>query len=215
MASSLPGILLAPFAGVIIDIVNRKLIIVGADIIRGILILALALVYHSGQVTIPVLYGATVLLSMCGVVFGPAISATIPNLVKKEELVQANARDSFSMSATGILGPIVGAALLGAAGYVSVFTITGISFILSGISEMFIRFPERERRAPAAAASGGPARQFVIDFREGFAYIWSNAGVRTIIMFALVLNFIGTPSFQWCSPTSARRFSRWRPLTTA
>jgi DHA3 family macrolide efflux protein-like MFS transporter len=200
MASSLPGILLAPFAGVIIDIVNRKLIIVGADIIRGILILALALVYHSGQVTIPVLYGATVLLSMCGVVFGPAISATIPNLVKKEELVQANARDSFSMSATGILGPIVGAALLGAAGYVSVFTITGISFILSGISEMFIRFPERERRAPAAAASGGPARQFVIDFREGFAYIWSNAGVRTIIMFALVLNFIGTPLFSVVFP---------------
>ena len=126
MASSLPGILLAPFAGVIIDIVNRKLIIVGADIIRGILILALALVYHSGQVTIPVLYGATVLLSMCGVVFGPAISATIPNLVKKEELVQANARDSFSAECHGDSRPHCGAALLGAAGYVSVFTITGI-----------------------------------------------------------------------------------------
>ncbi len=205
MVSSLPGILLTPFAGVIIDAVSRKLIIVGADIVRGLLILALALVYYSGQMTLPILYGATVLLSLCGVFFGPAISATVPNLVKKEELVQANARDSFSMSATGILGPIVGAALLGTAGYIGVFIITGISFILSGISEMFIRFPKHQRRTPAAVESCSPARQFILNFKEGFAYIWGNVGMRTIIMFALVLNFMGNPLFSVVFPYFAKK----------
>ncbi|NLA58246.1 MAG: MFS transporter [Firmicutes bacterium] len=209
MAASLPGILLTPFAGVIVDAVSPKFIIVGADIIRGLLILALALVYYSGQMSLPVLYGAPVLLSLCGIVFGPAISATIPNLVQKEELVQANARDSLSMSATGILGPIVGAALLGAAGYIGVFTITGIFFILSAISEMFIRFP-KQRRQPAAQP-GSPARQFILNFKEGFVYIWSNVGLRTIIMFALVLNFMANPLFSVVFPYFCKEVLRMDP----
>jgi len=206
MVSTLPGILLAPFAGVIVDTLNRKMIIVGADIIRGLLALTLAAVYHSGLLTMPILYVATALLSLCGVVFGPAISATIPNLVKKEELVQANARDSFSMSATGILGPIAGAVVLGATGYFGVFIINGICFILSGISEMFIRFPKREKHSLDAAAVQGkekppsPTRQFMINFKQGFTYIWSNVGLRTLIMFALVLNFMGNPLFSVIFP---------------
>ncbi|HHV94127.1 MAG TPA: MFS transporter [Firmicutes bacterium] len=204
MAASLPGILLTPFAGVIVDAVSRKLIIVGADLIRGALILTVAVIYYSGQMTLSILYGATVLLSLCGVVFGPAVSATIPNLVKKEELVQANARDSLSMSATGILGPIAGAALLGAVGYAGVFVFTGISFILSGISEVFIRFPAQEQRV-SAAASSSPVRQFMLNLKEGFAYVWDNVGLRTVILFALLLNFMGTPMFSVVFPYFAKQ----------
>ncbi|NLJ86325.1 MAG: MFS transporter [Firmicutes bacterium] len=210
MVSTLPGILLAPFAGVIVDTFSRKIIIVGADIIRGLLTLALAVIYHSGLLTMPILYVATVLLSLCGVVFGPAISATIPNLVKKEELVQANARDSFSMSATGILGPIVGAVILGATGYFGVFAINGICFILSGISEMFIRFPKQEKHGLAAvqvrdeAEPPSLARQFIVDFKQGFAYIWGNVGLRTMIIFALALNFMANPLFSVVFPYFAK-----------
>ena len=211
MASSLPGILLSPFAGVIVDTVSRKLIIVGADIIRGLLILALAGFYHFGQLTMPVLYVATVLLSLCGVVFGPAISASIPNLVKKEELVQANARDSFSMSATGILGPIVGAAILGALGYFWVFIVTGSAFILSAISEMFIRFPKTVPATSPQADKGGsgtkpvsPVGQFVTNFKQGVAYIWANTGLRTVVVFALVLNFMANPLFSVVFPYFAK-----------
>ena len=204
--STLPGILLSPFAGVIVDTLDRKMIIVGADIIRGLLALALAVVYRLGILTMPILYMATALLSLCGVVFGPAISASVPNLVEKEELVQANARNSFSMSATGILGPIVGAVLLGATGYFGVFAINGICFILSAISEMFIRFPKQEKDslhvAPeqSEAKAPSPAGQFITNFKQGFAYIWSNVGLRTMIMFALALNFMANPIFSVVFP---------------
>ena len=204
--STLPGILLSPFAGVIVDTLDRKMIIVGADIIRGLLALALAVVYRLGMLTMPILYVATALLSLCGVVFGPAISASVPNLVKKEELVQANARNSFSMSATGILGPIVGALILGATGYFGVFAINGICFILSAISEMFIRFPKQKKHSldaasvPNKAEPPSPAGQFITNFKQGFAYIWSNVGLRTMIMFALALNFMANPIFSVVFP---------------
>ena len=89
-----------------------------------------------------ILYAATILTSLCGVLFGPAISATIPGLVKKEELVKANSLNHFSRAATMILGPVLGAFLLGTTGYFGAFFINGIAFLLSALSETFIRFPE-------------------------------------------------------------------------
>ncbi len=207
MASTLPGILLSPFAGVIADTVDRKLIVVAADVVRGLLMLVLAGVYFAGQLSLSILYVATVLLSLCGVVFGPAISAATPNLVRKEELVQANARDSFSMSATGILGPIVGAALLGLTGYFGVFLLNGVSFLASAVSEMFIRFPKAAGHGADSLGTNEdsesrarPMQQLVVNFKEGLAYIWENPGLRTIILFALALNFIWNPLFSIVLP---------------
>ena len=53
--------------------------------------------------------------------FGPAISAAIPGMVKRDELVHANALNSLSRSATGLLGPVIGAFFLGFLGYTVVF----------------------------------------------------------------------------------------------
>lgn len=202
MISTLPTILLAPFAGVIADTVDRKLIIVGTDLIRGVIILFLAAVYHAGKLNLPILYIVTAVLSICGTLFGPAIIATTPNLVKKEELVQANARDTFSASATGILGPIVGAFLLGATGYLGVFVINGVCFILSGISEMFIRFPKRKPSVDAAAHMQKTTilHHFGSNFKAGLDYIRSNAGIQAIIFFAFILNFLGNPMFSIVFP---------------
>lgn len=190
--SSIPGVLLAPFSGVLADLWDRKTIVVSMDIARGLISLGMAWVFHAGLLSLPILYVGTTISALCGVLFGPAISATIPGLVKKEELVKANALNNFSRSATMIIGPVIGALLLGTTGYLGVFVINGVSFLLSAFSEMFIRFPQVER-----VDNGGPkqsgGKQFVTSLKEGFIYIWSNAGLRTLILFAVALNFLGAP----------------------
>lgn len=191
MAGSLPGILLAPFTGVLADTLDRKTIIVSMDVLRGLVVLGLAVAQATDSLSLPLLYLATVVISLCSVLFSPAISASIPGLVKKEELVQANARDSLSMSATGILGPIVGALLLGSFGYTAVFLVNGCSFLLSALSETFIRFPKRVK----APLTQSPTKQFIADFKDGFVYLWANAGIRTLIIFAVFLNFLSSPLF--------------------
>ena len=77
-ASSIPGVILAPFTGVLADLWDRKKIVVSMDIVRGLILLILAAIFKAGSLTLPILYGATVLSSLCGVLFGPAISAAIP-----------------------------------------------------------------------------------------------------------------------------------------
>ena len=150
--SSLPSIVLAPFTGVLADMWDRKKIVLITDIIRGLILLAVAAIYAAGHLTLGVIYGATALSSICSVLFGPAISAAIPGMVKREELTAANVRNNFARSATGIIGPSLGAMLVGLTGYTAVFAITGICFLLSAISEMFIRFLNRVRHRRCGAA---------------------------------------------------------------
>lgn len=139
----------------------------------------------------PILYVATIFSSLCGVLFGPAISATIPGLVKKDELVKANSLNNLSRAATMIMGPVLGAFLLGTSGYFGVFFINGIAFLLSALSETFIRFPHmaKEQRSEDSSPSG----QFFLSFKEGFSYIWRNVGLRSLIFYATALNFLGAP----------------------
>jgi len=193
MVASIPGLILTPFTGVLADIANRKRIVITMDVVRGILLLGLALIYGTGNLTLPILYVVTAALSLCGALFGPAIVATMPGLVKREELVKANARDAFSNSATGILGPIVGAMLLAGYGYLGIFLINGGSFLISAISEAFIRFPEREAQ-PRNTAPGAGAK-FMSDLGDGFRYLWSNPGLRVLMIGGIALNFLFSPLF--------------------
>lgn len=190
-ASSIPMVLLAPFSGVLADLWDRKTIVVSMDVLRGLIILTLAFVFKAGYLTLPILYVATIFSSLCGVLFGPAISATVPGLVKKDELVKANSLNSLSRAATQIVGPVVGAFLLGITGYYGVFLINGIAFLLSAFSEIFIRFPEMVKKQPDEQITAG--QQFSRSFKEGFVYIWRNMGLRTIIFFAVALNFVSSP----------------------
>ncbi|MDI9441533.1 MAG: MFS transporter [Firmicutes bacterium] len=198
-ASSIPGVILAPFTGVLADLWDRKKIVVSMDIVRGLILLILAAIFKAGSLTLPILYGATVLSSLCGVLFGPAISAAIPGLVKKEELIKANSLNNFSRAATMIIGPVLGAFLLGATGYFGVFLLNGIAFLFSAFSETFIRFP-KVVRDEGNGEKLHPTRQFVFSFKEGFTYIWQNGGLRAIILFALVLNFLAAPLYNVVFP---------------
>ena len=110
LVSSLPMVLLAPFTGVLADLWDRKTIVVSMDVVRGLVILALGFIHKQGYLTMPILYGATVLSSLCGVLFGPAISAAVPGLVKKEELVRPTLSTAVQ-GATQIIG-LAGAFIL-------------------------------------------------------------------------------------------------------
>ena len=204
--ASLPGLILTPFTGVLSDLWDRKKIVVSMDIIRGCIQLGLGLAYLSGNLTLPLLYGATVILSMSGSLFGPAIQATVPGLVEKHQLIRANARDSFSFSATGIIGPLAGAFLLGAFGYAIVFFVNGFSFLISALSEMFIRFPKIHKPNHQTSSPGnnpiseiqnpkGSLVHFFQTLKEGFTFLWNNPGLRIIMIGGILLNTLLNPVF--------------------
>src|ERR1700722_20608371 len=88
----LPVALIGPMAGVVVDRVNRRRLMIGADIVRGVLILGRLLVRRADQVWIAYLVMA--LSVSASAFFEPARTATIPSVTSADELVPANAASS-------------------------------------------------------------------------------------------------------------------------
>ncbi len=139
--SALPQLILGPIAGVIVDRADRKWIIVTMDIVRGVFVVAVAVLAITGNLEVWMVFFTGVVKGICASVFNPAVSASLPDIVQSANLQRANAAlmvstngvNIFSNSISGVLFSIVGAPVL--------FLINGIAYLFSSVTEMFLKIP--------------------------------------------------------------------------
>ncbi|MCU0493700.1 MAG: MFS transporter, partial [Chloroflexaceae bacterium] len=129
VAEFLPAALVGPFAGVVIDRLPRKLVLVASDLGRALLVLALLFVQDAGDIWI--IYTVTVLKVGLAAFFEPARSAIIPSLTRPEELVTANSLSGATWSAVLALGAALGGLVAGTLGTQAAFILDACSFLLS------------------------------------------------------------------------------------
>lgn len=178
--TSLPKIILGPFAGVWVDRLNRKWILVLMDLIRGLVIIAVAITALLGVIEIWMVFTAGMILGLCTAYFYPASSSVIPDLVSKEELQKANSLFSMIQPISGILGNGGGGFLYTLLGAPLLFLTNGISYIVSAISEIFIDIPK---------VKSNSKKSFFKDMEDGIKFIWDNLGIRFLILLNSVANF--------------------------
>ena len=186
--SMVPRLVLIPLAGVVGDRVNRKLIMVWMDFGRGAVILFLAFLAAQNLVTIPILFIAQFAMSLMNALFGPATMAMLPDIVKEDDLTRANSVIGAINSLSGILGPVLGGIIYGLGGIQIAFLINGISFVASGISELFIRYEQKTRKFEKV-------HEVVQDLKGGIHFVGAHKGLLTLLVFALVTNFLMAPVF--------------------
>ena len=147
MVTIIPQLILGPMAGVFVDWLDRKKIMVYLDMVNGILIGIYAILFYiNGELSLGSIYIFAILLSLISVLFQPAISTVIPSIVKKEELVEANSINSLIMNVGNLISPMIAGALFGVYGLFTILVINSISFILSSVSEMFIDIPKVNKK---------------------------------------------------------------------
>ena len=193
----IPYIVFGPISGVFVDRISRKLIIAGTDIIRGALILSLAAFVYFNFYPLAALFAVTVLSALFGSFFNPAIDASIPNVVEEKDLTQANSVNGMSRQLTWIIGGAISGFLYYKIGVVGIFIVNGLSFILSGLSEMFIKLPPVKKKESGSES-------FWEDFKGGIQFVRSKRIVMVLMAFALVLNFLFNPIFQIIFPKTMR-----------
>lgn len=179
-ASTLPGVLVAPFAGVIIDNSNKKRLFIAMDMLRGLCIILLAVAAYQGLIAIWMVFVAGILLSICGAIFNPGIQATVPDIVPKSKI--SNALSAFSILSTGsnMVGNAAGGFLYQALGAPVLFLFDGLSFLFSGTSVAFAKIPSNRDQEKL---------YFFKDMSDGFRYIWNQKGLRIILLLAAMSNF--------------------------
>lgn len=189
MVTIIPQLILGPMAGVFVDWLDRKKIIVYLDMANGILIGIYAILFYiNGELSLGSIYIFAILLSLISVLFQPAISTVIPSIVKNEELVEANSINSLIMNAGNLISPMIAGALFGVCGLFIILVINSISFILSSISEMFIDIPKVNKKPEVINL-----KSFNKDFKEGIMFIKNSKILFSVICIAVLVNFGGAP----------------------
>ena len=195
MLSAIPGVILAPFGGAIADRFSRKALIVWGDAILGVAMLSLAVPFYLISVPVSVQVGWVVAVSMTagvvGAFFRPAIMASIPSLVPPHRLQAANAMHSVSLTASMSLGQAAGGILFRLLGAHVVMLINGVTYLLSALSEAFIRIPQK--RPDAVDSWSELGRAFLDDIITGLSYVWHRAGLRNMMIAFGLLNLVTAP----------------------
>ncbi len=194
MSAALPGALLGPFGGTLADSISRKHLIVFADAARGITAIGFvfALWYGDSKWSLPLLFVSQIVFGICGSIFKPALSASVPDLVPRDRLASANSLIQGTAAVTSTLSMGVGGYLYALLGGPMIFLFNGVSFLLSAAASWFVRIPQI--RAPEPATRVSVSNKFLTDTLAGLRFVWHRGGLRTLIAVTALLNFVLVPT---------------------
>jgi DHA3 family tetracycline resistance protein-like MFS transporter len=189
LAGTLPLILFVLVGGAFADRYDRRKVMIGADLLRGIAVIAMGALSVLGTIE---LWHMAVLMAVVGIgdaFFNPASTALVPDLLPEGELPQANAlQGALRRLMHSLVGPAIAGLIIAAFGPGPAFVIDGFTFGLSAVALFLIR----HRPAPHPAIGSG-VRHTLRQMGEGFAYVRSKPWIWVTLLSALLslLFFIG------------------------
>lgn len=173
-ADTLLFALFAPYAGSIADRVDRRRILVTADLFSAVLICALLAVRSSGTAWIAVITIGAVAAAKS--FYQPASSAALPNLVDRPDLPLANVLAGASWGTMLVVGAALGGLLSSAIGPYWCFAVDAVSFGISALLTAATTRPFQEAATKARVRAGTRA-----DMHETIGYVRSNPDVAALV----------------------------------
>ena len=187
----LPFILFSLPAGVWVDRLPRKPILVAGDLGRALLLATVPVAYLADALTIWQLYAVGFGVGVCTVFFDVAYQSYLPSLVAREQLVEGNAKLEISRSAAQIGGPGFAGGLVSLLTAPYAILVDAVSFLGSALFLLGIRKREQlPERAPDAAHPS-----MLREVREGLGYVLGNRHLRAIAACTGTSNLFGSMVF--------------------
>lgn len=198
----LPQTFVGPTAGVVNDRLRRKHVMIAADIIRCVVVLAMLLVRSRSMVWLiyPLLLAETTMTAF----FEPARSSVIPNIAAEGEVLVANTLSSATWSVNLLIGASIGGVVAAFFGRDTVFILNALSFLTSAFLISGMRFAE-----PHADAAVPLRPRDLVDFSpvlEGIRYIRSHPTLLPAV-FAKAGELMVGPSWVIFTVMGAREFA--------
>ena len=173
LSRAIPAVLAGPVAGVLLDRMDRKRIMIASDLIRAAVALAFVLTIHQPRPWL--LYLLSAGLMFASPFFSAGRAAILPTIATDDELHTANSVTQTTQSATVTVGTLLAGYSTARLGYHWAFIINSLSFVFSAWCIMKLAVPQgfRARHLATDAAAQAAPRTPLHDFREGLAYMWS------------------------------------------
>ena len=146
MAKLLPMVIISPFAGVVIDRVDRRTVLIASDILRCFTVLCFLIVESREDLWL--VYALTLFEVALTGFFEPARSAILPSIVKKNHLVTANAISGATWSIMLTLGAALGGFVVSLFGVKVAFILDALTYLLSAWFIIKISYPNTKSEEP-------------------------------------------------------------------
>ena len=184
MAISLtPVVLLSPFSGAVTDMMRKKKVIVVSDFLSGLVSILFVLFFtYSGYQVISLMI-SSFFLGVISAFFEPAIKSIIPSVVDSGQIHKMNSQIAIAHALPKVMAPFIGAVFIDHIGYNGLFLMNGISFLFSGVSEIFIR--ERAILSTKKIT----VRSVLKNMHLGYLCIMRNSAIKFLFVWIIVVNF--------------------------
>lgn len=177
----LPGTVLAPLAGWVIDRVERRRLMMALDLLQALLVLLLPLCNSLGQIL-----AIAALLAIARQFADPARMAVLPEIVKEDQVLSANGALSSVLHLLLILGPAAAGLIAGHYGLTACFRVDAATYLLSALSLIGLGRCPHPKLDAALAGAGRAWKNFFVEIRQGLQVLTSDTALRfTIVFFAL------------------------------
>ena len=169
-AAAIPAFLIAPWAGVVVDRVNKRNLLVATQAVQMLLAFVLAFLTFTGLVQVWHVVVLAVLLGAVNSFDGPARQAFVVDMVGRDDLPNAIALNSMTFNAARVVGPAFGGILLATVGSAWCFAINGFSF-LAVIFSLLVDEDSAHAQVPrqAFALAAAQERHLLLDAPRGAA----------------------------------------------
>ncbi len=175
MLKAVPALFLGSVAGTLVDRMNRKYVMVAANLAQGLLVLMIPFTD-----TLLMVYALYFLMSVVNQFFIPARAATLPSIVPAESLMAANALFSIAFVGAIALGPMIGGLLIEAHGLDAAFFADSVSFLIPAVAVALLSLPR--------AAVQGETRGFMDELKTGLGYIRETRPVQQALILAAMVH---------------------------
>ena len=182
----LPTFLLAPFAGVIVDRVDRQRLLVVTQVLSLLQSAALAVLALSGTITVTHIFALAAVQGMINAFDTPARQSLVIDMIEaREDLSNAIALNSTLVNGARLIGPTIAGFLIAAFGEGWCFAIDAISYLAVIASLLMMRLRKR-----VVKPSG---KRALAELREGWAYVSSHKQIRALLLLLAFVSLTGIP----------------------
>ena len=204
-AGQIPTFLLAPFAGVLVDRLNRRKMLVWTQALAGLQSLALGVLTIAQVISIQEVIWLSVFQGLINAFDMPGRQAFLVQMVEdKQDLGNAIALNSSMVNMARLLGPALAGLVIGAVGEGYCFLIDGISYLAVIASLLTMRLSVAPARVSAAP--------MLEQLKEGWTYVHTFRPIRTILLLFALISLMGMP-FMVLMPIFASKVLHGGPHT--
>lgn len=178
--------ILSPFTGSIVDKCNRKWVLVGMDIMQGVVMLTIGLLAYLNMLNVPGVLIAAFLAAFGSVFYSPAASTLMIDVIPHDDMTRGQSIFSGSNALINMVGTAFSGVMVAFFGVPLIVVLNGLSNLYSAFSELFINVPKTVQQGEQVSV-----KSVLSGSKDAIKMVFSDRCLQLFVPCALILNLLG------------------------